>query len=261
MRKVLHAGAEERLLLRARLATGELISAEKVVPVTWARGIDMATGRPIENPEARYDKTGKGMVVTPWFNGTHAWHPMSFNPNTGLVYVPVEHRNYGFVATERDDNRLGMRLAISMLQGPALHEQLGIPVVTRRSCSPETRRGSAKSGACRTAPCSAAARCRRRRISCFKATATTTCSARSRPKRGAGSSRTPVPFTIADHAADAKALLTALGVARAHVVGHSVGAMVALQLALDAPELVQSLVIMEPPIFNPAAPLPPRSRN
>jgi pimeloyl-ACP methyl ester carboxylesterase len=74
-------------------------------------------------------------------------------------------------------------------------------------------------------------------------------------RRGfAGSSRTPVPFTLKDHAADAKALLTGLGVGRAHIVGHSVGGMVTLQLALDEPGMVHSLVIMEPPIFNPAAP-------
>jgi quinohemoprotein ethanol dehydrogenase len=108
------------------VATGELLSAEMVVPVTWASGIDMTTGRPIENPAARFDKTGKGMVITPWFNGTHAWHPMSYNPNTGLVYVPIEHRNYGFIATRTDDNPMGMRLSISLVDGPKLHDALGI---------------------------------------------------------------------------------------------------------------------------------------
>lgn len=110
-------------------ATGELLSAEMVVPVTWASGIDMATGRPIENASARYDRTGRGMVVTPWFNGTHAWHPMSYSPRTGLVYVPIEHRNYGFLVTEVDDNPMGMKLSISLTRGPALHDELGIPPV------------------------------------------------------------------------------------------------------------------------------------
>lgn len=74
-------------------------------------------------------------------------------------------------------------------------------------------------------------------------------------RRGfAGSSRTPVPFTLKDHAADAKALLTGLKISKAHIVGHSVGAMVSLQLALDSPATVHSLAIMEPPIFNPASP-------
>ena len=39
--------------------TGELISANNFVPVNWSKGIDLKTGRPIEIPEARYDKTGK----------------------------------------------------------------------------------------------------------------------------------------------------------------------------------------------------------
>jgi pimeloyl-ACP methyl ester carboxylesterase len=70
-------------------------------------------------------------------------------------------------------------------------------------------------------------------------------------RRGfAGSSRTPEPFTMKDHAADARALLRELGVERAHIVGHSFGGCVAMQLALDAPELVHSLVVMEAPIFN-----------
>ena len=55
-------------------------------------------------------------------------------------------------------------------------------------------------------------------------------------KRGwAGSTHTPPPVTIADHAADAAALLEHLGIRSAHIAGHSSGAAVALQLALDTP--------------------------
>ena len=76
-------------------------------------------------------------------------------------------------------------------------------------------------------------------------------------RRGwAGSSRTTVPFSIKDHAADAAALLKALGVQRAHIVGHSFGASTALQLALDYPDLARDLVIIEPPVFNPDGPSP-----
>jgi pimeloyl-ACP methyl ester carboxylesterase len=56
-------------------------------------------------------------------------------------------------------------------------------------------------------------------------------------RRGwAGSTHTSAPTTITDHAADAAALLAHLGVGPAHIVGHSSGAVVALQLALDAPQ-------------------------
>ena len=76
-------------------------------------------------------------------------------------------------------------------------------------------------------------------------------------RRGfAGSSRSPVPFSMKDQAADTLALSKGLGVSRAHIVGHSFGGMVTLQLAMDAPATARSLVIMEPPIFNPDGPSP-----
>lgn len=65
-------------------------------------------------------------------------------------------------------------------------------------------------------------------------------------KRGwVGSTRTPPPVSIADHASDAAALLDHLGIARAHVAGHSSGAAVAVQLALDHPTRVQTLALLE----------------
>ena len=38
---------------------GKLLSAHNFAPITWARGVDLKTGRPIENRGIRYDKTGK----------------------------------------------------------------------------------------------------------------------------------------------------------------------------------------------------------
>ncbi|MBA3503057.1 MAG: alpha/beta hydrolase [Myxococcota bacterium] len=65
-------------------------------------------------------------------------------------------------------------------------------------------------------------------------------------KRGwVGSTRQPGPVSVADHAADANALLDHLGIARAHVAGHSSGAAVAVQLALDYPGKVHSLILLE----------------
>ena len=74
-------------------------------------------------------------------------------------------------------------------------------------------------------------------------------------KRGwVGSTRTPPPVTIADHAADASALLAYLQIERAHVAGHSSGAAVAVQLALDDPARVQSLALLELSLLSiPAA--------
>jgi pimeloyl-ACP methyl ester carboxylesterase len=69
-------------------------------------------------------------------------------------------------------------------------------------------------------------------------------------RRGyAGSSRSQGVVGIAQQAADARALLTHLGVERAHLAGHSYGGCVALQMALDAPDRVQSLALLEPALL------------
>jgi pimeloyl-ACP methyl ester carboxylesterase len=65
-------------------------------------------------------------------------------------------------------------------------------------------------------------------------------------KRGwVGSTHTPPPVSVADHAADAAALLDHLELPHAHVAGHSSGAAVAAQLALDHPESVHTLILLE----------------
>jgi len=69
-----------------------------------------------------------------------------------------------------------------------------------------------------------------------------------------GSTRTPPPVTMADHAADAAALLDYLKIGRAHIAGHSSGAAVAVQLALDHPQHVQTLALLELSLLSiPAA--------
>ena len=70
--------------------TGQLISAKNFTPVTWASGVDPKTGRPVENPDIRYDKTGKPSSQLPGALGAHSWQAMAFNPKTGLVYVPAQ---------------------------------------------------------------------------------------------------------------------------------------------------------------------------
>jgi quinohemoprotein ethanol dehydrogenase len=69
-------------------ATGELLSAENYVEVTWADGVDPETGRPIENESANYEHGLKLVKPTPY--GGHNWQPMAFNPITGLVYIPAQ---------------------------------------------------------------------------------------------------------------------------------------------------------------------------
>lgn len=64
-----------------------------------------------------------------------------------------------------------------------------------------------------------------------------------------GSSPVKGQITIEQQARDCAGLMRALGVERAHVVGHSYGGVIALQLALEAPGLVHSLVLMEPALI------------
>jgi quinohemoprotein ethanol dehydrogenase len=73
--------------------TGKLLSAKAYTTITWASGVDMKTGRPIENPTARYT-TGKPSMQIPGPIGAHNWQPMSFDPQTGLVYIPVIDGNF-----------------------------------------------------------------------------------------------------------------------------------------------------------------------
>jgi pimeloyl-ACP methyl ester carboxylesterase len=69
-------------------------------------------------------------------------------------------------------------------------------------------------------------------------------------RRGyAGSSALTGKTGIEAQAADACRLLRHLGVRRAHVVGHSYGGSIGLQLSLDFPEVVASLTLLEPALL------------
>jgi PQQ-dependent dehydrogenase (methanol/ethanol family) len=104
-------------------ATGKLISADKFAAVNWASGVDLATGRPIENPAARYDVTGQAVAVQPSSAGAHNWHPMAFSPQTGLVYFSASD-NALVYAPDRNFNpnprvsNLGIDLSAGAALGP-----------------------------------------------------------------------------------------------------------------------------------------------
>ena len=68
--------------------TGELLRANPYVTVNWASHIDMETGRPVENPDKDF-LTGNSQWILPGPLGGHNWQSMSYNPNTGLVYIPA----------------------------------------------------------------------------------------------------------------------------------------------------------------------------
>jgi PQQ-dependent dehydrogenase (methanol/ethanol family) len=83
-------------------ATGQLLVGTGVYQVNWATGIDLKTGRPIENPKARYDERGTTFNATPGAAGGHSWHAMSYSPKTGLVYIPALDLGMSYTAQPLD---------------------------------------------------------------------------------------------------------------------------------------------------------------
>lgn len=89
-------GEAKRVLLHApkngyfytlEASTGKLLAADQYgVRVNWSSGMDMESGRPIVNSEAKYWETGESTVY-PGVFGAHSLYPMAFSPITGLVYV------------------------------------------------------------------------------------------------------------------------------------------------------------------------------
>jgi quinohemoprotein ethanol dehydrogenase len=80
--------------------TGAFISGQPFSQVTWAKGLDEVTGRPIINPEAHYGVDS--VTLTPGPGGAHNWSPMSFNPTTGLVYIPTSTLSTMTFAVDRN---------------------------------------------------------------------------------------------------------------------------------------------------------------
>ncbi len=91
VRKVLMQAPKTGFFYIIDRKTGRVLSAEKFVPVTWADHIDLETGRPVEAAGARsYKYSSNGTrLIEPSPMGGHNWNPMSYDPQTGLVYIPA----------------------------------------------------------------------------------------------------------------------------------------------------------------------------
>ncbi len=123
-------GAPRRALMQAPkngffyvldAATGRLISAESYTPVSWASHVDLATGRPVEVPSARFERTGQPAVVVPGPLGGHNWYPMAYSRDTGLVYIPVTENFMGYVAdAEFVPNPTGWNTGVDFRRGMEL---------------------------------------------------------------------------------------------------------------------------------------------
>jgi quinohemoprotein ethanol dehydrogenase len=85
-RKVLMQAPKNGFFYVLDRASGKVISAGKIGKVTWAKSIDTATGRAVEEQNIRYQNGD--VTIWPAPLGAHSWQTMSFNPKTGLVYIP-----------------------------------------------------------------------------------------------------------------------------------------------------------------------------
>ena len=97
-RKVLMQAPKNGFFYVIDRTNGALISAQPFVPVNWATGIDPKSGRPVENPAARYKDPRQPFMAMPGPYGAHNWHPMSFSPQTGLVYIPAQEPGFAYLS-------------------------------------------------------------------------------------------------------------------------------------------------------------------
>jgi quinohemoprotein ethanol dehydrogenase len=115
-RKVLMQAPKNGFFYVLDRLTGKLISAQKIGKVTWADRIDIATGRPVEAANIRYE-TGE-LTLWPSSVGAHSWQAMSYSPRTGLVYIPYmqlgEHVRRG--SPEADEIAMG-GLSLNWVKG------------------------------------------------------------------------------------------------------------------------------------------------
>ncbi|MEP6962889.1 MAG: PQQ-binding-like beta-propeller repeat protein, partial [Acidobacteriota bacterium] len=98
-RKVIMQAPKSGVFYIVDRTNGEFISAEPFVQINWATGFDPKTGRAILNKDAFYNQTTQ-VTIYPGGGGAHNWAQMSFNPMTGLVYLPKTAGSYNFRAAE-----------------------------------------------------------------------------------------------------------------------------------------------------------------
>jgi quinohemoprotein ethanol dehydrogenase len=99
-RKVLMQAAKNGIFYVLDRANGRLISAQPFTYINWATGVDMNSGRPLETSNARYPSDQPPPVV-PGPLGAHSWQPTSYNPLTGLVYIPVNESGFAYKSPDR----------------------------------------------------------------------------------------------------------------------------------------------------------------
>ncbi|PPQ37193.1 PQQ-dependent dehydrogenase, methanol/ethanol family [Rhodopila globiformis] len=116
--------------------TGKLISAKPFVPVNWAKSYDIAKARPIEDPAKRPHMDAKTTDICPSWMGGKNWQPMSFNPETGLVYVTTNNMCQDMQTAEvtyrRGSFYLGNDFSVNPGHGDHLGQLLALDPATQK---------------------------------------------------------------------------------------------------------------------------------
>jgi quinohemoprotein ethanol dehydrogenase len=134
-RKVLMQAPKNGFFYILDRRTGELLSAKNYVPVNWATGVDLKTGRALID-RAQADYTTGPKLVFPTTMGGHNWNPMSYNPRTGLVYLPTLRAANFMLDTvkghEYQPGRLNMGITAMFVSGLQLGSPNLSPALMRR---------------------------------------------------------------------------------------------------------------------------------
>jgi PQQ-dependent dehydrogenase (methanol/ethanol family) len=100
MRQVLVRPERNGYLYVLDRRSGEVLSADPYGYITTTKGVDLKTGRPIENPE-KAPRTGVVVRgICPAAPGVKDWQPSSWSPRTGLLYIPHQNLCQDEEATE-----------------------------------------------------------------------------------------------------------------------------------------------------------------
>jgi PQQ-dependent dehydrogenase (methanol/ethanol family) len=91
MRKLLIHPARNGFIQVFDRTDGQLLSAQKYVPVNWARSWSLRTGLPLEDPTYRPHLGGTASNICPSATGGKDWNPTAFDPQTGLLYIPAHN--------------------------------------------------------------------------------------------------------------------------------------------------------------------------
>ena len=95
---IMQASKDGYLYVLDRIS-GEFLSGKPFAHVTWSRGLDPKTHRPIVNPAADWGR--QPALIYPAAVGAHGWQPMSYSPQTQLLYIPVIDAPMVYVDTSR----------------------------------------------------------------------------------------------------------------------------------------------------------------